>query len=127
MDLIINKIGNLASLIGSLTVVGSALLWIYNRFIGKPRELKRERNEQRKHQQTMDMIIKENKPLNESIKQLNKWLSESQADRKQLNKIAEKNIQQLDNHEKRLDNHNDRLIILETKNGIQTFKYERKK
>lgn len=124
MEMIVNEVGNLASFIGSLTVVGSALLWIYNKFIAKPRELKREREEKIKHNQMMKIIIKENEPLNQSIKQLNQWLSESQADRKQLNKIAEKNIKALDDHEERLDNHNDRLIILETKNGVHTVTYK---
>ena len=39
-DLVAN-VGILASLIGSLTVVGGALLWVYTRFIGAPREKRR--------------------------------------------------------------------------------------
>ena len=124
MDIIVNEMGDIASLIGSLTVVGSALLWIYNKFIAKPRELRRERAEKLKNQQMMDLILKENKPLNESIIQLTDWLSESKQDREKLNRIAEKHLEYLDEHEERLDNHNDRLIILETKNGIHTVTYK---
>ena len=52
MEVIVTNIGTLASLIGSLTVVGSALIWIYNKFIGEPRERKRER-EAKKRQEEM--------------------------------------------------------------------------
>jgi len=121
MTTLVNEIGNLASFIGSLTVVGSTLLWIYNKFIGKPREKRREEEEEKKHKYTMKMIRKENEPLNESIQQLNEWLAESQADRKQLNKVTDEHTNTIDHHEKRLDNHNNRLIVLETKNGIPTY------
>jgi len=121
MTTLVNEMGDLASFIGSLTVVGSALLWIYNKFIGKPREKRREEEEDKKHKYTMKMIRKENEPLNESIQQLNEWLAESQADRKQLNKVTDEHTNTIDHHEKRLDNHNNRLIVLETKNGIPTY------
>lgn len=121
MTTLVNEIGNLASFIGSLTVVGSTLLWIYNKFIGKPREKRREEEEEKKHKYTMKMIRKENEPLNESIQQLNEWLAESQADRKQLNKVTDEHTNTIDHHEKQLDNHNNRLIVLETKNGIPTY------
>lgn len=106
-------IGTIASLITSLTVVGSALLWLYNKFIGAPRELKRTREESNRHRRMLELITNENQPLNESIKQLTEWLNESKIDRESLNRIAVKNTARLDEHEERLDNHNDRLITLE--------------
>jgi len=121
MTTLVNEMGDLASFIGSLTVVGSALLWIYNKFIGKPREKRRKEEEDKKHKYTMKMIRKENEPLNESIQQLNEWLAESQADRKQLNKVTDEHTNTIYHHEKQLDNHNNRLIVLETKNGIPTY------
>ena len=48
-------------------------------------------------------------------------LEESQRDRVTLHQIADINVKAIDQHEERLDNHNDRLIVLETKNGVRTY------
>lgn len=119
----VSNIGDLASLIGSLTVVGSALIWIYNKFIGAPREKKREREAEERQRSMMELITEKNEPLNQSIQNLNALLAESQEDRKQLNKVAEINTKTLVNHDKRLHDHDDRLIVLETKNGIRKVSY----
>lgn len=125
MPEIIAHVGSLASFIGSLTVVGGALLWIYNKFISTPREKRRQREDDKRQRDTIELITEKNKPLNESIKALNELLAESQLDRKKLNQIAEANIEMLKDHEERIDNHNERLIILETKNGIQKVTYRK--
>ena len=123
MQEITAHVGSLASLIGSLTVVGGALMWIYNKFISAPRE-KRRKNEADKRQRDMiDLITDKNKPLNDAIQSLNELLSESQLDRKKLNHIAETNTEIIEKHEERLDNHNERLIVLEVKNGVQKIAY----
>ena len=124
MPEIIAHVGSLASFIGSLTVVGGALMWMYNKFISTPRERRRQREDDKRQRDMINLITEKNEPLNESIKRLNELLDESQLDRKQLNKIAEANTKMLENHEDRLDNHNDRLIVLETKNGIQKITYK---
>lgn len=133
MEVIVTNIGTLASLIGSLTVVGSALIWIYNKFIGEPRERKREREAKRNQEQMVELITEKNEPLNESIKSLNTLLEESQEDRKLLHRISDENTlrigehgEELLSHEKQLNEHNGRLIALETKNGITTVKYKEK-
>ena len=118
MDGIVNHLGSLASLVGSLTVVGGALIWLYNKFIGAPREARRERDEAARHARMIELVTKENQPLNESIKQLTLWLDESRVDRVNLNKIANGHTVKIGEHETRLDNHNDRLIVIEAKNGI---------
>ena len=125
MPEIIAHVGSLASLIGSLTVVGGALLWIYNKFISAPREKRRQRVADKRQRDMIELITDKNKPLNEAIQSLNDLLAESQLDRKKLNTIAESNTSILERHEDRLDNHNDRLIVLETKNGIQTITYRK--
>ena len=71
----------------------------------------------------IELITEKNKPLNESIKALNDLLAESQLDRKKLNHIAETNTAMLKDHEERIDNHNERLIVLEVKNGVQKITY----
>ena len=122
---IIEQVGSVASFIGSLTVVGGALMWIYNKFISAPREKRRKRDADKRQRDMIDLITEKNKPLNESIKRLNELLDESQQDRKKLNEIAESNTAMLERHEERIDNHNDRLIVLETKNGIPTVTYRK--
>ena len=123
MQEIIAHVGSLASFIGSLTVVGGALMWMYHKFISAPREKRRQREDDKRQRDMIELITEKNEPLNESIKSLNELLAESQLDRKQLNLIAEANTKMLENHENRLDNHNERLIVLETKNGIQKITY----
>lgn len=123
MSVIIDHVGNLASLIGSLTVVGGALMWMYNTFISAPREERRKKDATKRQKDMVELITEKNKPLNESIQSLNELLSESQLDRQKLNHIAEANTEMIKDHDKRIDDHNDRLIVLETKNGIQKVTY----
>ena len=123
MSDIIEHVGSLASFIGSLTVVGGALMWIYNKFISAPREKRRQGEADKRQRDMIELITEKNKPLNESIQGLNELLAESQLDRKKLNHIAEANTEIIKDHEERLDNHNERLIVLETKNGIQKVAY----
>ena len=123
MSDIIEHVGSLASFIGSLTVVGGALMWIYNKLISAPREKRRQEEAEKRQRDMIELITEKNKPLNESIQGLNELLAESQADREQLNQIANVNTEMIKNHEDRIDNHNERLIVLETKNGIQKIAY----
>lgn len=112
-------IGTIASLVGSLTVVGSALLWIYNKTIGAPREKRRRIDEEKRQRRMLEVVTKENKPLNDSIRQLTEWLNESKLDREALNKITKSHSQELEDHESRLDDHHGRLMILETVQRIE--------
>lgn len=122
---ITDNIGTLASLIGSLTVVGSALLWIYNKTIGQPRERRRQKEEEKRQQNMLRMITEANDPLNKSIQQLTEWLNESKRDRERLDRLSKINSGRLDEHELRIDNHNDRLIVLEATNKfVQQFSYK---
>lgn len=126
MEEIVENIGTLASFIGSLTVVGSALIWIYNKFIGAPRERRREEEEEKRHKRMIKVVTKENEPLVKSIENLNKWIEESRHDRENLNKVTDEHTLTLGDHEERLDEHNGRLIALETRNGITTVQYREK-
>lgn len=120
---IIEQVGSVASFIGSLTVVGGALMWIYNKFVAIPREKKRQKEAERRQRDMINLITERNEPLNEAIQSMTEMISESKLDRQQLNRIAQVNTEMITIHEQRLDKHNDRLIVLETKNGIQTITY----
>lgn len=95
-------IGEIASQITSITIIGGALIWLYNVLVGKPnRELERKLLEKnaRDLKETLD-------PLTYQIKTLNENLKESQEDRKNIHI-------ELEEHEDRLHNHDKRITVLE--------------
>lgn len=124
MNVLAEHLGFIASLIGSLTVVGSALLWIHTKLISNPRERRRERENIKRQRQMINMITRENKPLNDSIQTLSQILDESVRDRKRLSKIAVTNTGIIKEHDEKLEEHDKRLIVLETKNGISEYRYK---
>ena len=121
MEIATTHLGGIASLIGSLTVVGSALIWIYNKLISKPRERIRLREEEHRHQRMVKEINNFTKPLSYSIDNLNELLQESQLDRKNINAKINNNSDTLKEHDKIINNHDDRLIVLETKSGLKYY------
>ena len=125
MNVIAEHLGFIASLIGSLTVVGSALIWVYNKFISHPREQKRLREEEKRQDMLLELITRENRPMNTAIEQLTKLLDESSQDRMKLNDLASRNTKMLLEHDDTLTEHNNRLIVLETKNGVSEYRYKK--
>ena len=118
MEALVTSIGELASLISASIVIGGALMWIYNLFIGKPREDKREREAKKRQEEMIMLITERNEPLNESIQGLLDFSEASSRDRELLHRVADEQTLKIGEHERRLDNHSDRILILETKNGI---------
>ena len=127
MNVLAEHLGFIASLIGSLTVVGSALIWIYNKFISHPREKKRLREEEKRQDMLLELITRENRPMNTAIQQLTKLLDESGQDRMKLNDLASRNTKMLHEHDDTLTEHNNRLIVLETKNGLSEYRYKKER
>lgn len=125
MNVIAEHLGFIASLIGSLTVVGSALIWVYNKFISSPREKKRLREEEKRQDMLLELITRENRPMNTAIEQMTKLLDESRQDRIKLNDLASRNTKMLLEHDDTLTEHNNRLIVLETKNGVSEYRYKK--
>ena len=125
MNVLAEHLGFIASLIGSLTVVGSALIWIYNKFISHPREKKRLREEEKRQDMLLELITRENRPMNTAIQQLTKLLDESGQDRMKLNDLTSRNTKMLLEHDDTLTEHNNRLIVLETKNGFSEYRYKK--
>ena len=125
MNVLAEHLGFIASLIGSLTVVGSALIWIYNKFISHPRENKRLREEEKRQDMLLELITRENRPMNTAIQQLTKLLDESRQDSIKLNDLTGRNTKMLLEHDDTLEEHNNRLIVLETKNGLSEYRYKK--
>ena len=125
MNVLAEHLGFIASMIGSLTVVGSALIWIYNKFISHPRENRRLREEDKRQDMLLELITRENRPMNTAIQQLTKLLDDSKQDRIKLNELADRNTKIIMEHEDTLEDHNNRLIVLETKNGLSEYRYKK--
>ena len=125
MNVLAEHLGFIASLIGSLTVVGSALIWVYNKFISHPREQKRLREEEKRQDMLLELITRENRPMNTAIQQLTKLLDESRQDSIKLNDLTGRNTKMLLEHDDTLEEHNNRLIVLETKNGLSEYRYKK--
>ena len=123
MNVMVEMVGNMASFVGSLTIVGGALLWVYNHSIAKPREKRRKEQEDKRQGKMIALVTQKNEPLNQAIQELNTLLTESQLDRQKLNEMAKTNTEIIGKHGEVLDNHSERLIVLETKNGIKRITY----
>jgi|SRR5699024_3219815 len=120
-----------AGTITSVTIIGTFLVKVVDKIIIKPMDKRKVERakvveaDRQKFEQTLLKHVEANQqPLTDSIDKLNELLEESQRDRMALHKIADVNVQAISEHEERLDNHNDRLIVLEVKNGVRTVTYK---
>lgn len=120
-----------AGAITSITIIGAFLVKVVDKIIIKPMDKRKadrakevELDRQNFEEKLLQSMEANQKPLSESIDRLNELLAESQRDRVNLHKIAEVNVKAIGKHEERLDSHNDRLIVLEVKNGVRTVAYK---
>ena len=123
-----------AGAITSITIIGAFLVKVVDKIIIKPMDKRKadrakevELDRQRFEQTLLERVEANQQPLAESIDRLNELLAESQRDRSDLHKIADVNVKAIGKHEERLDLHNDRLIVLEVKNGVRTVAYKEEK
>ena len=120
-----------AGTITSVTIIGAFLVKVVDKIIIKPMDKRKadrakevELDRQRFEQTLLERVEANQQPLAESIDRLNELLAESQRDRVNLHKIAEVNVKAIGEHEERLDSHNERLIVLEVKNGVRKLAYK---
>lgn len=125
-----------AGAITSITIIGAFLVKVVDKIIVKPMDKRKaeqakgvEIDRQMFEKKLLERVEANQKPLSESIDRLNELLEESQRDRLSLHKITKVNVEAIGEHEDRLNSHNDRLIVLEVKNGVRTvtFKEEEEK
>lgn len=123
-----------AGTITSITVIGAFLVKVVDTIIVKPMERRKverakeaELDRQKFEEKLLQRVEANQQPLRESIDRLNELLEESQRDSMALHKIADANVKTIREHEERLDSHNDRLIVLEVKNGVRTLTYKEEK
>ena len=120
-----------AGTITSVMIIGTFLVKVVDKIIIKPMDKRKadrakevELDRQRFEQTLLERVEANQQPLAESIDRLNELLAESQRDRVNLHKIAEVNVKAIGEHEERLDSHNERLIVLEVKNGVRKLAYK---
>ena len=95
-------VSQIATLIGSFTVIGSALIWVYKKLVSEPDK----RMAEKIQRENSDALRNTVEPLTKSIDLLNSNLADSAKDRAQLNIKAEK-------HDGILNNHETRITVLE--------------
>lgn len=120
-----------AGAITSITIIGAFLVKVVDKIIIKPMDKRKaerakevELDRQKFEESLLERVEANQQPLAESIDRLNDLLEESQRDRVNLHKIAEVNVNAIGEHEERLDSHNERLIVLEVKNGVRKLAYK---
>ena len=116
-DNVASVVALVAGLIGSVTVVGSALIWVYKQLIARPKERRdaiRTAKENEKFREAMQ-------PTVDAVEQISRGLAYQESRDEKLQEIADSNVKLLEKHENRLDLHEQRIIVLETKNGIPVY------
>ena len=118
-----------AGAITSITIIGTFLVKVVDKIIIKPMEKRRVEREEIKMRERNEFerkllteVDKNHMPLKEAIDRLNQLLDESQRDRSALHKIADVNTQKLGEHETKIHDLDDRLIVVETHNNIAKYR-----
>ncbi len=107
----------LAGFIGSVTVIGGALIWFYKQLVARPKEKRDAKRAERENAKFREAI----KPTAEAVEQISRSLAYQESRDQKLQEIADRNVKLLEKHENRLDLHEHRIIVLETKNGIPVY------
>ena len=107
----------IAGLIGSITVVGSALIWVYKHMIARPKE----RRDAIRIEKENEKFRKAMQPTVDAVEQISRGLAYQEERDEKLQQIADNNVKLLEKHENRLDLHEQRIIVLETRNGIPVY------
>lgn len=115
--IIFDNLASVAGLIGSVTVIGSALIWVYKQVIARPKEKRDAQRAERENAKFREAI----KPTAEAVEQISRSLAYQEIRDQKLQEIADRNVKLLEKHENRLDLHEHRIIVLETKNGIPVY------
>lgn len=102
-------ITQIGSIITTVTVIGSALIWVYKKLVSDPDKRMAEKI-QRENSESLKTTVE---PLTKSIELLNRNLAESEKDRIQLNK-------KMGEHGTILNNYETRITVLEDwKKGVK--------
>ena len=107
----------IAGLVGSITIIGSALIWVYKQLIARPKE----RRDAIRVEKENEKFRKAMQPTVDAVDQISRGLAYQEERDEKLQQIADSNIKLLEKHENRLDLHEQRIIVLETRNGIPVY------
>ena len=116
-DNVASVVALIAGLVGSITVVGSALIWVYKHLIARPKE----RRDAIRTERENEKFRKAMQPTVDAVEQISRGLAYQEERDEKLQQIADSNVKLLEKHENRLDLHEQRIIVLETRNGIPVY------
>ena len=118
-----------AGVITSITIIGTFLVKVVDKIIVKPMDKRKverakavEVDRQKFEEKLLAQVGANQQPLKESIDRLNHLLEESQRDSTVLHKIADANTQKLGEHETKIHDIDDRLIVVETHTNITKYR-----
>lgn len=118
-----------AGAITSITIIGTFLVKVADKIIVKPMDKRKaerakavEIDRQEFEEKLLERVEANQQPLKESIDRLNELLEESQRDSSALYKITDANTQKLGEHETKIHDLDDRLIVVETHNNITKYR-----
>ena len=114
----------IVAIVGPLTVI----LGFFYKYVIEPREKRKAKEEEQAQRERMaqekeyqdkmlDIARQQIEPIHAVLEEIKEITVDSEYDRKHLNEIAKTNTKKLGKHEERLDDHAERIIILEAKSG----------
>lgn len=130
MEELLTYVAQTASFITQMSVIGTLLIWVYNKFIGDPKEKRRLEEADRRAKERDDYMAEALSPITTALNEFNDFSKSSAADRLKL----WEETQELKNATKILDktsdDHEIRLVKVETtldaQNGSRTVRYVEK-
>ena len=114
----------IVAIVGPLTVI----LGFFYKYVIEPREKRKAKEEEQAQRERMaqekeyqdkmlDIARQQIEPIQSVLEEIKEITIDSEYDRKHLNEVTKSNTKKLGKHEERLDDHAERIIILEAKSG----------
>ncbi|MBG9981760.1 hypothetical protein HZY86_01380 [Aerococcaceae bacterium DSM 111020] len=102
-------------------------MWAYNKFIGVPRENKRQEEADRRARERDEHLTTVLKPIMDIVDRIEQDLQKSKSDRESLNKIADVNTNRIGELDHRMDDHEIRIVRVEARlDGSGRYLYDYK-
>lgn len=137
VNLINDFVVTLGSFLSALTVVGGFIYQVIWKPYAKRKEEKEEKHrkkqeekEEEYREKMLEITEKQTKPIVELVQKMSEEFRDHNQNADERDRLIAQNAEIIKKHEEmfvaqdgRLDNHNDRLIVLEVKNGVRKVTY----
>lgn len=120
--IIFDNAASLAGFIGSVTVIGSALIWVYKKLVAGPKEKRDAERNRRENERLRGTIAEIVEPQKQTLEQLK--INQRKQDERDLTlqQIADENVKLLKAHSEKFNEHDRRILVLEVINGVVKVK-----